>query len=181
MVLRSNLLKKWIGIIFSLKFLVQMQPKLMSCFMSKLEKRRNFYSLAFFIVKDWPVRMILILKYWPEYRRLLVVQSISWFHNIAGPIPKEIGHLHKLEEFQLESNSLIKGSIPKEIGNMTALTHLYLHDMNLSGMHFLFHLFNYHNLRVALIHLIVCVLSHSVSHLSCHSSQLPIPWALNIS
>lgn len=186
MVLRSNLLKKWIEIIFSLKFLVQMQPKLMSCFMSQLEKKQKLLLLGLLHTQVvctfslfWGHNLLgserLTGENDSDSKLLTRITKaaccsidLSRVHSIAGPIPKEIGGLHKLVEFQLEGNSLINGSIPKEIGNMTALTYLYLQDMSLSGTHLLFHLFNYHNLRVALIHLIVSV-PYPIQFHICHA------------
>ena len=56
---------------------------------------------------------------------------MSLSHNqLLGEIPKEIGKLINLHQFDLSNNQLI-GEIPKEIGKLTNLEYLFLNNNQL--------------------------------------------------
>jgi hypothetical protein len=52
--------------------------------------------------------------------------------DCEGEIPRTIGSLAALEEFNAGSNQLV-GNIPREIGNLSALTNLLLFGNRLTG------------------------------------------------
>ncbi len=55
------------------------------------------------------------------------------FKQLAGAIPRELGHLTKLQTLDLSRNQL-RGEIPGELGHLTELQMLYLSQNQLTGL-----------------------------------------------
>ena len=61
-----------------------------------------------------------------------VIELDLFLHNLAGPLPSELGQLSALQVLDL-SNSTLTGAIPAELGQLEALTRLDLSANQLSG------------------------------------------------